>query len=475
MKKISLFIALLLVVQFLKVDAQGVWTNENPTAFTYGFGITSGTYNATTTAKSAVSTSTVANFLPSPSSGFARVYTGNSNNGGFELTGSSSLTLTASNGTPPSSTNKMSVYNINGAETIASYFFTISFNGTDASTGALTFAIGNSANSTENNNIFNDGNNLQGASATGVFTYLRWDMTASNIGFYYRNKSDYSPQTINSVTFTKTGGPYNVEVYANNHASAAGEYTRNSTQYQVASGKFHIWVNDIRIGGDFDATTEVTRGLALNSFLLQGIRSTAGTLAPINISNVSIKHTIGGTLPVTFVDFTAIKNSNSAFLKWQTSSEKDNEYFQVLRKTEISNGFEVIAKVVGKLNSTELNHYSYTDFNPAVGNNYYQIGQVDRDGKTSIFEEVASVSFELGTEIKFSKVGDVINIAASSITEGDGSVMITDLSGKKVLNQKIRYQKQINSYDYNLTNMPAGVYVARIVMGDKSKSFKFIK
>lgn len=475
MKKITLFTALLLLIQFFKADAQGVWTNENPSAFVYDFGVVGGTYNATTTAKSSVSTSTVANFLPPPTSGFARVYTGNSNNGGFALTGSSGLTLTASNGTAVTATNKMSVYNASNTEAIASYFFTISFNNTDASTGAITFAIGNSANSAENSNIFNDGNNLQGAAATGVFTYLRWDMSPTSIAFSYRKGSDYSAQTINSVTFTKTGGPYNVEVYANNHASATGEYIRNSTQYAVASGKFHIWVNNARIGTDFDATTEVARGLALNSLLLQGIRSTAGTLAPINISGLSIKHTVGGTLPVTFVDFSATKNTNSVLLKWQTSSEIDNDYFQVLRRTEISNIFEPIAKIVAKSNATSINNYAYTDFNPAVGDNYYQIKQVDKDGKTSTFEKTVALNFELGAEINFSKAGDVLHIAANSNTEGNGNVMITDLSGKKVLTQKIVYSKQLNHYEYNLAMLPAGAYVTRIVLGDKSRSFKFIK
>lgn len=475
MKKISLLIVLLLSIQFYKADAQGAWTNENATAFTYNFGAVGGTYNATTTAKSSVSSNTVASFLPSTTSGFARVYTGNSNNGGFALTGLSSLTLTASNGTAVTATNKMSVYNLSNAEAIASYFFTISFNNTDASTGAITFAIGNSANSTENNNIFNDGNNLQGAAATGVFTYLRWDMSPTTIAFSYRKGSDYSAQTINSATFTKTGGPYNVEIYANNHASATGEYTRNSTQYTVASGKFHIWVNNARIGADFDATTEVARGLALNSLLLQGIRSTSGTLAPINISDLSVKHTVGGTLPVTFVDFSATKNTNSALLKWRTSSEIDNDYFQLLRKTETSKVFEPIAKIAAKSNTNSINNYAYTDFNPAVANNYYQIKQVDKDGKTSTFDKIVALNFELGAEINFSKTGDVLRIVANSSTEGNGNVMITDLSGNKVLTRKIRYNKQLNHYEYNLAMLPAGAYVTRIIMDNKSRSFKFIK
>ncbi|MNK17576.1 hypothetical protein D3C87_357680 [compost metagenome] len=480
MKRISLFVALLMLGQFFKAEAQGVWQGESNTPFTYDFGAGTGTtnvYNAGASAKSSVSTSATPGVLAYPTSGYARVYTGAGSSGGFTINSSpaASVTLTASNSTAP---NKLSLYNVQGLSAVTSTFFKMSFDNTTATTGAITYAFGNSSNATEGSNIFNNSDIFQGALSTGIFNYLRWDMTANSITFSYRG-TDGSMITINSSTFSKSGGDYDVEVYANNNANSQA-YVRGTVTYTLPSGTFNIWVNNTRIIGasslvNFPRTGELAIGADLNSLLLQGVRSTSGALATARFGNFEIKFIPTTTLPVTFVDFTAAKNANSAFLKWQTSSEKDNEYFQVLRKTEISNGFEVIAKVPGKLTSTELNNYSYTDFNPAVGNNYYQIGQVDRDGKTSVFEKVASLNFEMGTDIKFSKAGTILNISASSNAEGNGNVMITDLSGKKVLDQKIRYNKQINAYDYNLENLPAGVYVARIVIGDKSKSFKFIK
>ncbi|RZK70881.1 MAG: hypothetical protein EOO92_20800, partial [Pedobacter sp.] len=375
MKKIPLFVALLMLGQFFKADAQGVWQGESNTSFNYDFSAGTGTgntYNATGTAKSSVSISTTPGLLAYPTSGYARVYTGASSSGGFTINSSpvSSVTLTASNSTAP---NKLSLYNVQGLSAVTSTFFKMSFDNTTATTGAITYAFGNSSNATEGGNIFNNGAILQGGSFSGIFNYLRWDLDATNnITFYYR-AANGDPVSINASTFKKDGGNYDIEVYANNYVNSQ-DYVRGGTTYSLPSGTFNIWVNGSRISRlaqvDFPRTGELAIGADLNSLLLQGVRSTSGALATTRFGNFEIKFIPTTTLPVNFVDFSATKNSNSAFLKWQTSSEKDNDYFQVLRKTETSNGFEPIAKVTGKLNSTELNQYSYTDFNPAVGNNY---------------------------------------------------------------------------------------------------------
>lgn len=481
MKKRFSFITMLLLAQLFKVDAQGVWKGEGNPPFNYDFGSGTGnsgsTYNATGTSKSSVATSTTPGFLAYPTSGYARVYTGASSSGGFTVNSSpASVTLTASNST--SAPNKLSLYNIQGLSEVTSTFFKMSFDNTTATTGAITYAFGNSAGATEGNNIFNNGAILQGGSFPGIFNYLRWDMTATTITFSYRG-TDGSAITINSSTFSKNGGDYDIEVYVNNHTNER-EYVRGATTYTLPSGTFNIWVNGSRITGassliNFPRTGELALGQELNSILMQGVRSTSGALATARFGNFDMKFIPTSTLPLNFVDFTATKKTNSAFLKWQTSSEKDNDYFEVLRKTASADGFETIAKVAGTATSAALNDYTYTDFNPAVGDNYYQIKQVDKNGESRVFEKVALLKFDLNSDIQFSKTGDAIHIFAIANAEGDGNVLITDLSGKKVLNQKIRYQKQLNNYNYNLANIPTGLYVARIVMGSQTKSFKFIK
>lgn len=481
MKKLFSIIIVLMIFCAAGANAQGTWAGQSASDFTYDFGSATGsgtTYDAAASAKSSVSSSTIPGFLPYPSSGFSRVYTGAAaSTGGFTISSSpASITLTASNST--SAPNKFSVYNVADLSAVTSSFFTVSFGNTNATTGALTYAFGNSASGTEGNNIFNNGSILQGGANAGIFNYLRWDMTATTITFSYRG-TDGAAITINSSTFSKTGGPYNVEVYANNH-TASREYTRSSVNYTLPSGTFNIWVNGTRITGsaslvNFPRTGELALGAPLNSFLLQGLRSTTGTLAPINVGNFNIKYVPTNTLPVSLKGLKAVKNNTTSRLTWQTLSEKNNSHFEILRKKSSSDDFEYIGKVTGKGNSDDVINYSFTDFTPIAGVNYYKLIQVDKDGKTTLFDETVSVSFDLSDEIKFSQNAGKISLTVFANAEGKGDLLISDISGRKVLAQTLTYKKEFNSYSYDLNNAPSGVYVVNISVANHSKSFKFIK
>ena len=481
MKKLFSTILVLIIVCATEANAQGTWTGQSASDFTYDFGAGTGlgtTYNGAATAKSSVSSSEAPGFLPYPSSGFSRVYTGAAaSTGGFTINSSpASITLTASNST--SAPNKFSVYNVADLSAVTSSFFTVSFGNTNATTGALTYAFGNSASGTEGNNIFNNGSVLQGGANAGIFNYLRWDMTNTTITFSYR-ATDGAAVTINSTSFSKTGGPYNVEVYANNHTSPQ-EYTRSSVNYTLPSGTFNIWVNGARVTGaaslvNFPRTGELTLGSPLNSFLLQGLRSTTGTLAPVTVGNFNIKYIPASTLPVTLKGFKAVRSNTSSRLTWQTLTERNNSHFEILRKKTSSDDFEYIGKVSGKGNSDDVINYSFTDFNPVAGVNYYQLKQVDNDGKTTLFDETVSVSFDLTEEIKFSHNAGKISVTVFAKAEGKGDLLISDISGRKVLAKPLTYKKEFNNYSYDLNNAPSGIYVVNISVGNHSKSFKFIK
>ena len=87
-------------------------------------------------------------------------------------------------------------------------------------------------------------------------------------------------------------------------------------------------------------------------------------------------------LPVLLNFFTATRgNNNSVQLKWQTSSETNNDHFEVERSKDLSS-WEVIANVKGAVNSNHIINYSATDANPFTGISYYRLKQVDIDGKS---------------------------------------------------------------------------------------------
>lgn len=102
-----------------------------------------------------------------------------------------------------------------------------------------------------------------------------------------------------------------------------------------------------------------------------------------------------GSLPVELVDFTAIaKENNTTLLKWSTASEINNDFFEVQRKIPEKNTWETLGKVQGIGFSNSLNKYDFIDEKPANGINYYQLKQVDFDGKID-FSPIVSVTFKI--------------------------------------------------------------------------------
>ena len=124
----------------------------------------------------------------------------------------------------------------------------------------------------------------------------------------------------------------------------------------------------------------------------------------ITVSNISNTHipdnqtrymTVASILPTTplFVDLLFFKakviDRNRVDLVWVTLNEKDNDFFEIHKSTDLNN-WEFVAQVDGAGNSTELLNYSTEDFKPHVGLSYYKLTQTDFDGTSSV-EGIRSV------------------------------------------------------------------------------------
>lgn len=88
-------------------------------------------------------------------------------------------------------------------------------------------------------------------------------------------------------------------------------------------------------------------------------------------------------LPVYLLSFTAaVHDNNSVLLKWQTTFEKDNDYFSLERSAD-GKDFKEFSRVNGKGNASSITSYQAFDYAPAIGLNYYRLKQTDFNGKTA--------------------------------------------------------------------------------------------
>jgi hypothetical protein len=96
-----------------------------------------------------------------------------------------------------------------------------------------------------------------------------------------------------------------------------------------------------------------------------------------------------GTLPLTWLSFTAQLQGSAALLRWQTAVEENSKDFTVQCSR---NGlpWTNLATLPAAGNSDSTRTYTYLDLAPANGNNDYRIMETDLDGNTH-YSEIAVI------------------------------------------------------------------------------------
>lgn len=193
------------------------------------------------------------------------------------------------------------------------------------------------------------------------------------------------------------------------------------------------------------------------------------TLAPENSSNIG-----SSTLPIALNSFDGKKVNGSVQLSWATASENNNAHFDILRSANGRN-FQNIGQIKGNGATTEGSNYGFMDENPLGGVNYYQLNQVDFDGKSSKSKVIA---VEFGSKktdftVFADKNANVLSgtIFADNATVGDMS--ITDMAGRVWLTQSVKLNKGDNVLNISV-QLNDGVFIITLKTPMAIISKKFI-
>lgn len=180
------------------------------------------------------------------------------------------------------------------------------------------------------------------------------------------------------------------------------------------------------------------------------------------------------TLPVKLSSFTGKSSTDNIKLNWQTASESNNSHFEILRSANAKD-FSVINSVKGNGNSETLKNYSFTDYAPLAGANYYQLNQVDLDGNSSL-SDIIVVNFSLSNNPLlnvFTKENHT-NFQYASKSNTSANLLILDLGGKVIYSEKIQVTEGVNDFSLPL-QLAKGIYIASITAGKEKTSVKFSK
>jgi hypothetical protein len=156
-------------------------------------------------------------------------------------------------------------------------------------------------------------------------------------------------------------------------------------------------------------------------------------------------------LPVSWLEFVAVKKDNTAVLNWITATEQNSQDFLVQHNT--SGNWKTLGIVKAAGNAVTPSTYSYIHTNPVKGHNHYRLIQQDRDGKKS-FSEIATVWMGEGIA-KISVYPNPVQNHLLNITTAEPThITIYDATGRKVVHQKLKE----GSHTLDVSGMTGGLY-----------------
>lgn len=189
------------------------------------------------------------------------------------------------------------------------------------------------------------------------------------------------------------------------------------------------------------STSPVGGSVSWNDVTMEWVLVTNDTPGEYNFS----------ALPVKLGKFEVFLKEKNVVLKWNTLSEVNNSHFIVSHSID-GKRFKEISKTQGSGNSSAEIHYEYIHENPANGVNYYQLTQVDFDGRSETFE-VKWVKVKNGNSIKIYPFHVNNDLFIDGVK--DETIEIYNALGSLVYSQKAD-----NRID--MSGFPSGIYLVKV-------------
>ncbi len=192
-----------------------------------------------------------------------------------------------------------------------------------------------------------------------------------------------------------------------------------------------------------------------------------------DITYPSVTAFISETLvPIELHFFTAeAKGGSKVQLSWATSSEVDNDYFNIERKISGEN-WESIGVVNGSGNSNSLIEYDFLDRDPYEGLNYYRLIDVDYSGNQSISKvQVVDLRGDSNTfGIRPNPVNKYFDI---DVVPDNSIIEIIALDGRRLYFELL--QNAENDYRVDVEFLSKGIYFVKISNENLSFSKRIVK
>lgn len=170
------------------------------------------------------------------------------------------------------------------------------------------------------------------------------------------------------------------------------------------------------------------------------------------------------TLPVKLVSFDAKKNKEQVDITWETASEINSDYFEILRASSDMQ-WESIGKTNAAGSSNKTINYSFLDPFPAPGVNYYHLIEYDFDGAHQE-SKIVSVANQNTTETQLAVYPNPTSGATTfdfySVEGGIYYLKGFTNNGEEIYAAKIFGIPGENRFNFSMQDFSPGVYSFQI-------------
>ena len=174
-------------------------------------------------------------------------------------------------------------------------------------------------------------------------------------------------------------------------------------------------------------------------------------------------------LPVRLIGFQVKRVENQAVLAWETSEEKNSDYFEI-QQSEDSRNWTALGRVKAAAESATTRKYAFNDLVQRYGTQYYRLKMLDLDGSYA-YSVIRQLWFDDQGMISAypNPVVDKLRIGSK---EALASVKMTDLTGRTVF----EVSKPEPGQEFSLKAYPSGTYLIQVkTAAGKSRAMKIIK
>ena len=186
----------------------------------------------------------------------------------------------------------------------------------------------------------------------------------------------------------------------------------------------------------------------------------------IGVDDIAVR--ANSPLPVTFASFSGLKEGAKNILQWSTTTELNNAFFSLERSLD-GTSFSELTTIASKAtngNSNAALNYEFADVKPVMGNNYYRLKQVDKDGKYS-YSQIVLLKGSKANGISISAIypnpaKDNVSIVFNAETVTKVHIALVDVAGKVLQQKQTILSIGQTSYTTDISTLRAGNYLIRV-------------